>query len=128
MQFITIPNAPRSVGHYSSGVISGNLIYVSGQVPMDPVTGEKVTSSFDAQCRKALDNVRRILKEAGSDLHHVVKVNAYITDINDWAEFNTIYAEYFGEHRPARAVLPVGPLHYGFKVEIEAIAEIEQSV
>jgi 2-iminobutanoate/2-iminopropanoate deaminase len=124
MQFISIPDAPRSIGHYSPGVISGNVIYVSGQVPMDPVTGEKVTSSFDAQCRKALDNVKRILKEAGRDLDHVVKVNAYITDINDWAEFNTIYAEYFGEHRPARAVLPVGPLHYGFKVEIEAIAEI----
>ena len=68
--------------------------------------------------------MKRILHEAGSDLDRVVKVNAYITDINDWAEFNTIYAEYFGDHRPARAVLPVGPLHYGFKVEIEVIAEV----
>ena len=124
MQFISIPNAPRSVGHYSPGVISGNFIYVSGQVPMDPVTGEKVTGSFDAQCRQALNNLKTILEGAGGNLNHVVKVNAYITDINDWAEFNAIYAEYFGEHRPARAVLPVGPLHYGFKVEIEAIAEI----
>ena len=123
MQFISIPNAPPPAGHYSPGVISGNLIYVSGQVPMDPVTGEKVTSAFDAQCRQALSNVRTILLAAGSDLHHVVKVNAYITDINDWAEFNKIYTEFFGEHRPARAVVPVGPLHYGFKVEIEAIAE-----
>lgn len=123
MQFVTIPNAPRPAGHYSPAVITGNLIYVSGQVPMDPVTGEKVTGSFDAQCRQAMNNIVTILRAAGSDLTHVVKVNAYITDINDWAEFNTIYAEYFGEHRPARAVLPVGPLHYGFKVEIEVIAE-----
>lgn len=124
MQFISIPNAPRSVGHYSAAVISGNFLYVSGQVPMDPITGEKVNGAFGDQCRKALDNVRTILNAAGSDLSHVVKVNAYITDINDWAEFNEIYAAYFGDHRPARAVLPVGPLHYGFKVEIEAIAEI----
>jgi 2-iminobutanoate/2-iminopropanoate deaminase len=66
-----------------------------------------------------------VLRAAGSDLQHVVKVNVSITDINDWAEFNSIFAEYFGEHRPARAVLPVGPLHYGLKVEIEAIAEIQ---
>ncbi len=127
MQFISIPNAPRSVGHYSAGVISGNFLYVSGQVPMDPITGEKITGAFSDQCRKALENVRTILRAAGSDFHHVVKVNASITDINDWAEFNEIFAEYFGEHRPARAVLPVGPLHHGFMVEIEAIAEIGQN-
>lgn len=126
MQYVTIPNAPRPVGHYSPAVITGHLIYVSGQVPIDPVTGEKVTGSFDAQCRQAMNNIVTILRAAGSDLTHVVKVNAYITDINDWAEFNAIYAEYFGEHRPARAVVPVGPLHYGFKVEIEAIAEINR--
>jgi 2-iminobutanoate/2-iminopropanoate deaminase len=123
MDFVSIPGAPPPAGHYSPGIISGNFIYVSGQVPMNPVTGEKVTGAFDAQCRRALDNVRMILQEAGSDLNHVIKVNAYITDINDWAEFNAIYKEYFGDHKPARAVLPVGPLHYGFKVEIEAIAE-----
>jgi 2-iminobutanoate/2-iminopropanoate deaminase len=124
MKTVNIPGAPAPGGHYSPAVISNGLIFVSGQLPVDPVTGEKKTATFDMQCRQALDNVRAILQAAGSDLLDVVKVTAYITHIDDWAEFNTIYAEYFGSHRPARAVVPVGPLHWGCRVEIEAIAEV----
>lgn len=124
MKKISIPNAPSPAGHYSPAVISGGFIFVSGQLPIDPVTGQKHTQTFDMQCRQVLDNVRTILHAAGSSLDRVVKVTAYISDIDDWSEFNTIFAEYFGTHRPARAVVPVGALHWGCKVEVEVIAEV----
>lgn len=109
-------------GHYSHAVAAGGFVFVSGQLPIPP-NGEKDASlPIAAQCRLALANVQSALAAAGAALTDVVKVTAYLTTEEHWAAFNAVYAEVFGEHRPARAVVPVGPLHYGFLVEVDAIA------
>lgn len=95
---------------------------MSGQLSIDPKTGEKKLSSIEEQTEQALNNVAEILKAANSDLSQVLKMTIYVADIELWAAVNTVYARVMGEHRPARAVIPCGRLHYGFLIEIEAIA------
>ena len=124
MEFIETNNAPIPAGHYSQATISNGLIFVSGQLPIVPVTKEKVLGSTDAQTKQALENVKAIVEAAGSDLNHIVKVNIYIADGDDWGAVNQVYSDFFGSHKPARAIVPVNTLHYGFKIEIEAIAEL----
>ena len=111
------------MGHYSQAVISGGLIFVSGQLPMDPVTG-KVKDSIQEQAVQVLDNLQNILEAAGASLRNVVKVTGYISDVSLWGEVNEVYAERFGDHRPARAVVPCRELPRGCLVELEAIAEL----
>jgi 2-iminobutanoate/2-iminopropanoate deaminase len=122
MEFITTPDAPAPGGHYSQAVVQGDMVYVSGQLPIVPETGEKCTGSIEDQTTQALKNLAAILIAAGSDLNKVVKTTVYVSDISSWGRVNAIYAEFFGDHRPARAVVPTKELHYGFKIEIEAIA------
>ena len=105
-------------------MVYGDTVYVSGQLAVDPVTGEKGVGSVQEQTRLALRNVEQILLSAGSDLNHVVKTTAYVTDVELWGGVNEAYAEVFGDHRPARAVVPSRDLHYGCLVEIEAIAAL----
>jgi 2-iminobutanoate/2-iminopropanoate deaminase len=124
MKVISTTDAPGPAGHYSQAVIHNNVVYVSGQLPIDPRTGEKRIGSIEEQTRQALDNVAAILKAAGSDLDHVIKATVYIADVSLWGRVNAVYAEFFGEHRPARAVVPTRDLHYGFQIEIEAIASV----
>lgn len=119
---ILTPNAPAPAGHYSQAVVYNGLVYVAGQLAIDPATGEKVLSSIEAQTEQALNNVAAILQAAGSDLRRVLKMTVYISDISLWGAVNTVYAKVLGEHRPARAVVPTRDLHYGFQIEIEAIA------
>lgn len=109
-------------GHYSHAVAAGGFVFVSGQLPIAPDGSRDPAMPFAAQVRLALANVEHALAAARATLRDVVKVTAYLTDEHDWAEFNAIYAEVFGEHRPARAAVPVAPLHYGFRIEIDAIA------
>ncbi len=116
--------APKPAGHYSQGIILGNLLFVSGQLPIDPLTGEKKTGSIEEQTLQALKNLKEILVSAGSDLKYVLKTTVYISDIGLWDRVNRVYSEFFGEHRPARSVVPTKELHYGFQIEIEAIAVI----
>lgn len=111
-------------GHYSHAAAAGGFVFVSGQLPIPPSGEKDATRSIAEQTRITLENVRSALTAAGAQLTDVVKVTAYLTTEEHWAAFNTVYAEFFGEHRPARAVVPVRPLHYGFLVEIEAIAWI----
>lgn len=107
--------------HYSPSVRWGDLLFVSGQLPL--VHGSTTPSGdFGAQTRQALSNLFDVLRSAGSGPGDVLKVTAFITGIEHWAEFNRVYAEMFGEHRPARSVVPVQPLHFGCLIEIEAIA------
>ena len=108
-------------GHYSHAVAAGGFVFVSGQLPIPPDGSKNATLSVGEQTRIALANVERALAAAGAKLTDVVKVTAYLTTEDHWAEFNRVY-EVFGEHRPARAVVPVRPLHYGFLVEVDAIA------
>ncbi len=109
-------------GHYSHAVAAGGFVFVSGQLPIPPDGSKDPSLPFAQQVRITLQNVERALAAAGAALRDVVKVTVYLTTEEHWAEFNAVYAELFGEHRPARAVVPVGPLHYGFLVEIEAVA------
>lgn len=119
---INTSNAPTASGHYSQAVVYDGLVFVSGQLSVDPRTGERKLGTIEEQTEQALRNVSSILEAAGSSLSRVLKVTVYVADINLWGAVNEVYARVFGEHRPARAVVPTGALHYGFLVEIEAIA------
>jgi 2-iminobutanoate/2-iminopropanoate deaminase len=125
MEPIYVENAPRPAGHYSQAVLHGDVIYISGQLPIDPSTGEKRIGSIEEQTEQAIANVESILIAAGSDLSHVLKTTVYITDIALWDRVNAVYARLFGSHRPARAVVPTRDLHFGFQIEIEAIAVLK---
>ncbi len=125
MEQILTPNAPRPAGHYAQAIVHRGLVYVSGQLPVDPATGAKRTGSIEEQTLQALENVKAILEAAGSDLGRVLKTTVYISDIQLWERVNAVYESFFGAHKPARAVVPTRELHYGFKIEIEAIAALK---
>ena len=125
---VLTPNAPQPGGHYSQAVVYNGVVYVSGQLPIDPQTGERQLGSIEAQAEQTLKNVSEILKASGSDLSLVLKMTIYVSDIDLWGAVNTVYAKMMGDHRPARAVVPVKDLHYGFKIEIEAIAATRTEV
>jgi 2-iminobutanoate/2-iminopropanoate deaminase len=109
-------------GHYSHAVAAGGLVYVSGQLPIAP-DGRKLNDApFEEQARQVLDNVAHALTAAGSGVDRLVQVRVYVTDIGSWPAFNTLYAAWAGAARPARAVVPVPQLHYGFKIEVEVVA------
>ncbi len=95
-------------------------------MPIDPITGEKRIVSIEEQTEQILKNVAAILEAAGSDINHVIKTTVYISDIALWHRINAVYANFFGEHRPARVVVPTKNLHYGFQIEIEAVAAVIQ--
>jgi 2-iminobutanoate/2-iminopropanoate deaminase len=118
---INTPNAPQPAGHYSQATVYNGLVFVAGQLSIDP-SGEKRLGSIEEQTELALSNVHAILQAAGSDWDRVLKMNISVSDINLWEAVNKVYARVLGENRPARAVIPCGPLHYGFLIEIEAIA------
>ena len=115
-------NAPTPAGHYSQAVVHNGLVFVAGQLAIDPRTGERRLGSIEEQTEQALKNVGEILKAAGSDLSRVLKMTVYISDIELWGRVNEVYARVLGEHRPARAVIPTKELHYGFLIEIDAVA------
>ncbi|MBS1241324.1 MAG: hypothetical protein H6R40_751 [Gemmatimonadetes bacterium] len=109
-------------GHYSPGVVANGLVFVSGQLPMEPSTGQVVSGDIEAQAERALRNVELVLVAAGSSLDQVVQMTIYISDGDLWAAVNAVYARIMGSHRPARAIVPVSPLHYGALIEIQAVA------
>jgi 2-iminobutanoate/2-iminopropanoate deaminase len=125
MQVILTPNAPKPAGHYSQAIIHNDVVYVSGQLPIDPQTGEKRIGSIEEQTEQALKNLSEILQAAGSDINHVLKVTVYVSDIGLWDRVNAVYSKFFGEHCPARAVVPTRELHFGFQIEVEAIAAVK---
>lgn len=126
MKEIQTPDAPRAVGHYSQGMTDGELIFVSGQVASDPHTGELVTDSIEAQTEQALRNVEAVLLAADSDLNHVLKMTIFISGMELWEAVNETYKRILGEHRPARAIIPVGEFRNGLKIEIEAVARAKK--
>ena len=117
-------NAPAPAGHYSQAVVHGYLVFVSGQLPIVPETGEKITGSIEEQTLQTLKNVAAILEASGSSTDRVLKVTIYIPDMDLWGKVNEVYSGFFGDHKPARAVVPTRELHGGFKIEIEAIAAV----
>ncbi len=126
MKIIFTKSAPEPAGHYSQAVVHNNTVYVSGQLPIDPVSGEKKTGAIEEQTEQVLKNLAEILRAAGSDMNHVLKVTVFIADMSLWERLNAVYARFFGEHRPARTVAPTPNLHHGFQVEIDAIAAIKK--
>lgn len=121
-QVIHTENAPAAIGPYSQAVKAGNLLFVSGQVPFVPETMEIVEGDVKAQTAQSLKNLQAILKEAGADFSNVVKTTVFIKDMNEFAQINEVYAEYFSENKPARACVEVARLPKDVKVEIELIA------
>ncbi|MGV8040976.1 MAG: RidA family protein [Thermoanaerobaculaceae bacterium] len=113
--------APKAIGPYSQGLASESLVFVSGQIPLDPATGELVGAEFAPQAERALANLAAVVSAAGCQLEQVIKVNVYLTDLARFGEFNEIYGRCFGGHRPARAVVQVSALPRGAQVEVEAI-------
>ena len=109
-------------GHYSHAVAGGGFVFVSGQLPIAPDGTKLNEAPFAEQARQVLDNVAHALAGGGSSIEKLVQVRVYVTDINSWPAFNAIYAAWAGAARPARAAVPVPALHYGFKIEIEAVA------
>ena len=125
MKKINLSNAPEPKGHYSSAVVHNGLIFVSGQLPRNAETGEIETGLIEAQTELALRNVEQILLAANSDLNHVLQMTIYISEMELWDRVNKIYASVLGEHKPARAIVPVKDLHFGAKIEIQAIAAVK---
>ena len=113
-------------GHYAPGVISHGMLYISGQLSVDPDTRKVPQAEIDAHMELALSNVERVLKAAGLTREDVVQCRIYTTDIENWDRINAVYRDFFGAHRPARVVVPVPALHFGCLVEIEAVAELPE--
>ncbi len=123
-QAIHTDNAPAAIGPYSQAVKAGNTIYVSGQLPVDPATGEFAGDSIAEQTKQSLTNIKNILEKAGAGMENVVKTTVLLSDIGDFAAMNEVYATFFKEPFPARAAFQVAAIPKGAKVEIEAIAVI----
>ena len=121
IQTILTPNAPKPAGHYSQATSWNDLIFVAGQLAIKP-DGTKVLGTIEEQTQQALENLKAIVEAAGSDLHHILKTTVYVTDIELWGRVNAVYSDFFGDAKPARAIVPTKNLHYGFLIEIEAIA------
>jgi len=116
------PDSRRPAGHYAPAIVHAGLVYISGQLPIDPITGAHCTGSIEEQTDQVLRNLDRILLAAGSSRDRVLQTTVYTSNVELWSQINAVYAQYFGDHRPARAVVPTPPLHYGFLIEIAAIA------
>jgi len=114
-------------GHYSHGTVANGFLFISGQLPITPDGRRLAEASFAEQARQALANVESVLKAAGSSIDRLVQVRVYVDSVDNWPEFNAIYAEWAGRSRPSRAIVPTGPLHYGLKVEIEAVAVVPRA-
>lgn len=119
---VSTTNAPAAIGPYSQAIQANKTIYVSGQIPIDPATGEFAGEDIATQTRQSLTNIRQILAAAGADMTNVVKTTVLLSDIADFAAMNEVYAEFFAEPYPARAAFQAAAIPKGAKVEIEAIA------
>lgn len=126
-------DAPRTVnpptmaspgGHYSHAAVAGSLVFVAGQLPIAPDGRKLADEPFEDQARQVLANVQAALEGAGSSVGRLVQVRVYLVDLAQWPAFNALYAEWTGAHRPARAVVPVPALHFGFMLEVEAVGAL----
>lgn len=123
-EIISTENAPGAIGPYSQAVKTGTMVFCSGQIPIDPQTGEFVSDEIGAQTEQVLKNLSAVLKAAGTDLNSVVKTTVFLIDMNDFAVMNEVYAKYFSENKPARATVQAARLPRDARVEIECIALI----
>jgi 2-iminobutanoate/2-iminopropanoate deaminase len=126
MEKVSLTQSSENRGHYTPGIISNGMLYISGQLSVDPDTRQVATGDIEEHTRLALQNVDRVLKAAKVSREDVVQCRVYVTDIDLWDQVNRVYAEFFGAHKPARIVVPVPRLHFGCLVEIEAVAEVHE--
>lgn len=121
MEVVFTSKAPAAVGPYSQAIKAGNIVYCSGQIPLVPETGEIVEGDIKAQAKQSLENVKAVLTEAGATFSNVVKTTVFIVDMADFGAINEVYAEYFGDHKPARSCVAVKELPKGARVEVEVL-------
>lgn len=121
---ISTPNAPGAIGTYSQAVKCGSTVYVSGQIPLDPATGQLVTGNIELEIRRVFENLRAIVNAAGGDFSQVAKLNVFLTDLKNFPVVNQVMAEYFREPYPARAAIGVAALPRGAAVEMDCIVEL----
>jgi reactive intermediate/imine deaminase len=124
-QIISTADAPQAIGTYSQAVRIGPTVYISGQIPLDPATGQLVSGDIETEIRRVFDNLAAIAKAAGGSLRHAVRVTVYLTDLVHFAKVNEIMAQYFPEPWPARAALGVAQLPRGARVEIDCILHLD---
>jgi reactive intermediate/imine deaminase len=123
-QIINTPLAPKAIGTYSQAVRAGDTVYISGQIPLDPATGQLISGDIEAEIRRAFDNLSAIAQAAGGSLAHAVKLTVFLTDLVHFAKVNEIMATYFSEPYPARAAVGVASLPKGARVEVECILSL----
>lgn len=124
MQFLATDKAPRAIGPYSQAVRSGNVIYTSGQIPLDPATNELVEGDFETLTRRVFENLKAVLESDGASFSNVVKATVFLKSMSDFQTLNGVYAEYFGGHKPARSTVAVADLPKGVPVEIDLVAVV----
>ena len=121
---VNTSSAPAAIGPYSQGVIAGNLLFVSGQIPINPADGSLVSDSLESQANQVFENLRAIIQEAGTSFDHVLKLTIYLTDLENFAAVNKVMENYFSQPYPARATVEVSRLPKDVEVEIDAIVEL----
>ena len=124
-QAISAPDAPKAMGAYSPAIKAGNLLFISGQIPIDPSTGELIQGDITAQTERVMRNIEALLRAAGIDFNHVVRTTVFLTDMNEFGAMNDVYSRYVVAPPPARATVQVARLPRDIKIEIDAIAVIE---
>lgn len=122
MDYVETSDAPKAIGPYSQAVKANGFVYTSGQIALDPASGNLIDTSFEVQVHRVFKNLAAVLNAAGSDFSRVLKATVYLTDMANFPALNTIYAEYFGDHKPARTTVGVAQLPKGGAVEIDLVA------
>jgi 2-iminobutanoate/2-iminopropanoate deaminase len=125
MKFIATSKGPKPAGHYSQAVVHNGVVYVSGQLGRNPADPNASAGPIEKQTEQTLENIRTILEAAGSGLDRVIQMTIFVSDIELWGKVNEVYTRMMGDHRPARAVVPVKELHYGYQIEIQAMAAVD---
>jgi 2-iminobutanoate/2-iminopropanoate deaminase len=125
IQYIKTDKAPLPAGHYSQATVTNGMVFVAGQLPIVPGSKEKIPGPIADQARQVIENMRQVLLAADSDLDHVLRVTIYISDMELWGAVNDVYTKAFGDAKPARAIVPVKDLHYGYAIEMTAIAAVK---
>ena len=126
MRPIQTTHAPAPAGHYSQAIVHAGLVYVAGQLPIDPDSPDRLVGTIEEQTEQVLRNIAAILAASGSGLERVLQMTIYVSDMSLWGRVNAAYARIMGDHRPARAVVPVGSLHYGYQIEVQAVAAVAE--
>ena len=122
LKVVSTDKAPQAIGTYSQGMDTGQIIYTSGQLGIDPQNGELISTSIEDEARQSLENVKAVLSEAGAELEDVIKTTVFVKDLNQFTNINEVYAEFFSDHKPARSCVEVARLPKDGNIEIEAIA------